>query len=400
MTRWPAYYVIGLTGNICTGKSVVRKMLEHLGAFGIDADGLAHAAMAKGAPAHTPVVKAFGEWILGDDGQINRATLGGIVFANPPALARLEAVVHPVVSQAIDILISRAIQPIIVVEAIKLLESGLAADMDSIWVVNAPVRVQLARLTRKRKMSEAVAWQRIEAQPPQSEKIARANIVIENSGTFDETWAQVQAAWAKIEAIARIPVAPVPAMSLPPSAPARVPAVATKPLTPEVALGPIAVRRGKPGDAARIAQFITAASAGARKMSRGDVMAAFGEKAYLLVESDGSMVGIAGWQVENLVARVDDLYFLPSALAPRLLPPLIEAVEARSRELQGEAALIFVPERMSEEVTRVLNGAGYVRQAVGTIGVAAWRDAILESQPPGTRLLFKKLREDRVLRPV
>ena len=91
MSRWPGKYVIGLTGNIATGKSVVRKMLEHLGALGIDADGLSHRAMDKSGPAYAQVAQTFGELIVGDDGQIDREMLGSIVFANPKALAKLEA---------------------------------------------------------------------------------------------------------------------------------------------------------------------------------------------------------------------------------------------------------------------------------------------------------------------
>jgi dephospho-CoA kinase len=94
MSAWPGKYVIGLTGNIATGKSVVRKMLEHLGAYGIDADALGHRAMAKGAPGYKPIVKTFGEWILGPDGQINRSRLGKIVFSDPEALAALESILH------------------------------------------------------------------------------------------------------------------------------------------------------------------------------------------------------------------------------------------------------------------------------------------------------------------
>ena len=81
MSAWPGKYVIGLTGNIATGKSVVRKMLEHLGAFGIDADGLSHQAMGKGGPAYAQVVQTFGQFILGEDEQIDRQALANIVFA-------------------------------------------------------------------------------------------------------------------------------------------------------------------------------------------------------------------------------------------------------------------------------------------------------------------------------
>ena len=88
-------FIIGLTGNIATGKTVVRRMLEHLGAYTIDADTLSHRAIAKGAPGHQPTVEAFGNWILDPHGEIDRAKLGGLAFRDPDALARLEAIVHP-----------------------------------------------------------------------------------------------------------------------------------------------------------------------------------------------------------------------------------------------------------------------------------------------------------------
>ena len=90
MSNWPGKIVIGLTGNIATGKSVVRKMLEHLGAYGIDADSLAHRAIAKGAPGYQPVIDTFGRWILDAQGQIDRAKLGKLVFSDPEALKSLE----------------------------------------------------------------------------------------------------------------------------------------------------------------------------------------------------------------------------------------------------------------------------------------------------------------------
>ena len=125
MSNWPGKYAIGLTGNIATGKSVVRRMLEHLGAYTIDADALSHRVLAKGAPGYKPVLDKFGTWILDKDGQIDRAKLGRLVFADKQALAALEAIVHPYVRQAVDILGQRATQKVVVVEAIKLLESAL-----------------------------------------------------------------------------------------------------------------------------------------------------------------------------------------------------------------------------------------------------------------------------------
>ncbi|HET9906802.1 MAG TPA: dephospho-CoA kinase, partial [Anaerolineales bacterium] len=116
MSILPGKYVIGLTGNIATGKSVVRRMLEHLGAYTIDADGLAHRVIAKGAPGYQPVLDRFGTWLLESDGQINRNKLGRVVFADPEALAQLESIVHPYVSQAVDLLARRATQPVVVIE--------------------------------------------------------------------------------------------------------------------------------------------------------------------------------------------------------------------------------------------------------------------------------------------
>ena len=195
MSRWPNKYVIGLTGNIAVGKSVVRQMLQHLGAYTIDADGLSHQAMQPGAPAYKPVVETFGQFIIGPDKRINRALLGQMVFANPVALTKLESIVHPIVRQAINTLVARSKQRVVVIEAIKLLESGLADMTDVVWVVDASPETQLKRLMQKRNMTETDARQRISGQNAQSDKLVRANLVIHNDGNVEDTWKQVQEAW-------------------------------------------------------------------------------------------------------------------------------------------------------------------------------------------------------------
>ncbi|RPJ20392.1 MAG: dephospho-CoA kinase [Chloroflexi bacterium] len=183
MSNWPGKYVIGLTGNIATGKSVVRRMLEHLGAYTIDADALSHRVITKGAPGYQPVLETFGTWLLDKDGQINRSKLGRLVFADPETLKQLESIIHPYVRQAIDILIKRSKQRVIVVEAIKLLESGLSAQCDAVWVADAPQEVQIERLMRKRSMSREDAIQRVRSQSAQKEKIEAADVVITNHGS-------------------------------------------------------------------------------------------------------------------------------------------------------------------------------------------------------------------------
>ena len=377
MSRWPGKYVIGLTGNIATGKSVVRKMLEHLGGYGIDADALAHRAIAKGAPGYPLVLRAFGEWVLDEEGQIDRQKLAKIAFSDPMALERLEVIVHPLVAQAVDLLIRRAKQSIVVIEAIKLLESDLAAGCDTIWVVDAPAELQIARLMHKRKMAEASARQRIAAQSPQALKLRAAKVMIRNNGSFENTWDQVQEAWEKL---------PKP----------------EEPLLPEppvVRPGELIVRRGRPQDADDIARFITHVTHGKKRMTRQDVMAAFGEKAFLLIIRDDKIAGIAGWQVENLITRIDELYFVTGLAIDEAIPALMDKVETASIELQSEASLLFLPPYLAQHVG-AWRAVGYRPQTVQGLGIRAWQEAALESMPRGASLWFKQLRVDRVLRPL
>lgn len=376
MSKPTGKYIIGLTGNIATGKSVVRRMLEHLGAYTIDADSLGHRAIAKGAPGYQPVLALFGKWIIGKDGEIDRSRLADLVFRDPVALEQLEDIVHPLVEQAVDIFIRRARQKVVVVEAIKLLESSLKTSCNTIWVTYAPENIQVERLMRKRGMSREQALERIHAQLPQSEKIAAAAVVIRNSGSYDDLWKQVSEAWKQVAALID--------------------------LTPEVLEttgGELRVQRGRPRDSKAIAELITRLSKGHREMTAESVMEAFGEKAYLMLQSNGKLVGLAGWQVENLVARTDDVYLeggLPLANAMRVL---LKEVEDASRNLQCEASLLFLPAQFSQydEDWRSL---GYEPRTIQSLGVRAWQDAALETMSRDEIMYFKQLRQDRVLRPV
>jgi dephospho-CoA kinase len=189
-------YVIGLTGAIGTGKSAVLRMLADLGALPLDADRLAHEAMQPGGLAYRPVVEAFGDGILNSDGTVNRKALGRIVFADAEALQRLERIVHPAVFQLAEERIAQATQPVAVIEAIKLLESGMTLRLcDAVWVVTARLDVALARLQAQRGMGEGEARRRLAHQMTDAERLARADVVIDNSGTLAETQAQVLAAW-------------------------------------------------------------------------------------------------------------------------------------------------------------------------------------------------------------
>lgn len=188
--------LIGLTGNIATGKSAVAQMLADKGALVIDADKVAHRVMEPGGPAYQGVIEAFGPDILtGPGGAIDRRRLGALVFADKAALRRLEAIVHPAVIADIDRQIAEATQPAIVVEAIKLLETGMHRRYDALWVVTAPRSVQIERLMRFRGLSKDEAALRVDAQSPQEEKAARADRVFVNDGHLDELQAKVDQAW-------------------------------------------------------------------------------------------------------------------------------------------------------------------------------------------------------------
>ena len=377
MSNWPGKYVIGLTGNIATGKSVVRRMLEHLGAYSIDADALSHRAIARGAPGYQPVVETFGKWMLDSNGEIDRARLGKLVFSTPEALQQLEAIVHPLVEDAAILLIQRASQRVIVIEAIKLLEGKLVGVCDAIWATYAQESIQKARLMQKRGLNEQDALERIHSQAPQELKVDAANVVIQNTGSFDETWKQVVAAWRTIS-----------------------PVTDTKPLVMRKAEdGEFSVQRGRPRDSASIAAFITQLSGGTYPQSQEDVMAAFGEKAFLLLMADQKLVGVTGWQVENLVARTTDLFLDPNVPAERAIKTLVGEVEHASQDLQCEASLLFLSPQLAEQES-IWNELGYTSRTPQTLGIQAWQDAALESQPPNTVMLFKQLREDRILRPI
>ena len=378
MSNWPGKYIIGLTGNIATGKSVVRRMLEHLGAYTIDADSLSHRAIAKGAPGYQPIIENFGKWILDKDGEIDRTKLGNLVFRDTAALEKLEDIIHPLVHQAVDVLARRAGQRVIVIEAIKLLESELRQMCDTVWVTYAPEEVQVERLMRKRNLKREEAQQRISAQSAQGEKITAANVVIRNIGSYDDLWKQVSNAWKQV----------VPAADL------------TQPtIIKQGAVGEFSVSRGKPKNSQAIAELITRLSKGKQKLNADDIMAQFGDKAYMLLQNGNDIVGVAGWQVENLVARTTELYLENDIDTAKALETLISEVEKASNDLQCEASLIFA----SADLGALLDTwkkLGYEHRAPDTLGVQAWTDAALESMTKDSLLFFKQMRLDRVLRPI
>jgi dephospho-CoA kinase len=194
----PPRHVIGLTGNIASGKSAVSAMLAEHGAEVIDADLVAREVLAAGSDEVADVVERFGASILREDGSIDRAKLGRIVFSDPTALADLEAIVHPGTRRRIFERLANCNAQVVVLEAIKLLEGPLAERADSIWVVTAPRDVRIRRLMEGRGLSSTDAEQRVGAQNPEEEKVRRADVVLVNDGSLDSLRNQVDAAWARL----------------------------------------------------------------------------------------------------------------------------------------------------------------------------------------------------------
>ncbi len=187
--------VLGVTGNIASGKSTVVSILKEFGAHHIDSDLVYHDLVQPGQPLLARLAETFGDGIIAEDGSLDRTALGAIVFSEPVKLTELDRITHPAVIAESDRRIAAISSGVIVIDAIKLIESGHADVCDEVWLVTAPKDVQVARLMRRNELTEEEARQRVAAQPPLKPKIDRADRIIENSGSLETLGATVEAAW-------------------------------------------------------------------------------------------------------------------------------------------------------------------------------------------------------------
>jgi dephospho-CoA kinase len=197
-----AVKLIGLTGNIASGKSTVARMLEELGAARLDADELVHQMYEPGSPVVDAIAARFGAGVLAESGAVDRGALGAIVFNDRDAMQALEAIVHPRTGHAIQEWVESISAlpippPAAVVEAVKLIQSGRHEMMDELWFVIASESVQKQRLMEARGLSEAEAEARLKAQPQIRDLLHFATVIIENSGSLDTLERQVRQAWEK-----------------------------------------------------------------------------------------------------------------------------------------------------------------------------------------------------------
>lgn len=190
--------MLGVTGNIASGKSTVVARLVELGAIGIDADLVYRELVCPGQPLLGKLAGHFGEHIIAPDGSLDRPALGRIVFRDPERLRELDALTHSSVIREIDRRVDAIESGVVAIDAVKLIESGHADHCDQVWVVTVDTDVQVTRLMERNTLPAEEARRRVKAQPPMGPKLARADRVIDNSGTLEETIAQVDAGWREI----------------------------------------------------------------------------------------------------------------------------------------------------------------------------------------------------------
>ena len=194
--------LVGLTGNIASGKSSVAALLRGYGATLIDADVLARRAVERDTPAYREIVRRWGAGVLSPDGMLDRGALRRQVFADRLQLEELNRIIHPEVTRLRDRLVADARQRgdrIVVCDIPLLFERRLTEEFDRIVLVDAPRPVRLERLVRDRGLHETEAMDMIAAQMPAELKRARANFVIDNVGTRAELEAAVAHVWAELE---------------------------------------------------------------------------------------------------------------------------------------------------------------------------------------------------------
>ena len=190
--------VVGLTGPIGAGKSTVAAILRDLGAKVLDADALVRDEQSRGTVGYSAIVQAFGTKVLGEDKEIDRAKLAAEVFGDPAKLAKLERIMHPrVIARILEARKMLREGEVLVVEAIKLLESGLRNVCDEIWVVIAPREVMLERLAA-RGVSRAEAELRLRNQYSEKEFRSAADVIIEKDADRDRIKDRVRAEWARL----------------------------------------------------------------------------------------------------------------------------------------------------------------------------------------------------------
>jgi dephospho-CoA kinase len=399
--------IIGLTGNIATGKSAVLRLAVEKGALAIDADKLVHDLMDHDADMQSTISLAFGPEVRREDGRIDRAALGKIVFQDAEALRDLEMMIHPAVRRTIFEQVGQSEAPIVMIEAIKLLEGDLSAACDQIWVTRCSPKRQMQRLIICRGLDQETARQRIEAQPPQAEKVAQADVVIDTDGLMRDTETQFELAWNRLPQLDEVaaktltlpdepaPFAgqtgPLPTRPTPRSATGRSALTPAAPLPPVGRPEDLDIRRARPSDIPAILLLMQQATDGQVKMKRADLLLALGERSYFIGQRGADVKAVFGWNIESLVASVDQVYIHPPEETAVVGAAILEEIEASADQHLGEIVVVFLPPQAGPELRQLLAGRQYNTLDFDTLP-KMWQLGIKEHQPEGTDFFIRILR--------
>ncbi len=198
--------VIGLTGGIASGKSTVGRMLEELGAEVVDADQLAREVVAPGTPGLLEVVAAFGKEVLDAEGRLDRGRLASRVFADPGERRKLEQILHPKIAELARERLSAVRGRLAVYQAPLIFETGREDEFPGVLLVDCDPELQMARLRVRDRLGEAEARSRLAAQLPAAERRRRATWIVDNSGSLEDTRAQLHRLWeGELAALRRAP---------------------------------------------------------------------------------------------------------------------------------------------------------------------------------------------------
>ena len=380
-SSWPDKIIVGLTGNIATGKSAIMKIAAEQGALTLDADKVVHSIMNNDRSLQQAIVTKFGEGVAREDGRINRPALAQIVFKDPEKLAQLEGLIHPAVRQEMHKYINLNDSKVVIIEAIKLLEGSLKQDCQQIWVANCERQRQLDRLLICRGMDQETAEMRLDAQAPQADKVAQADVVIDTGSTMAETRKQVMTAWKNLLS--------------PPAEPEPLAEASADPEPAAAEPAEIVARRARRSDVPGILLHMHKASDGKVKKNRMELLMELSERSFFIGQEGSEISSVIGWNIDSGIARVDQIYIHPLTSILTTGAATLESIEQSAHEHLCELVFIFPPNDVAPEVRQWLLDSGYVirdRSALHRI----WLRAVEDSQPDGTFIMLKILRDIRI----
>ena len=403
--RFSGKLIVGLTGNIATGKSAVMRLAAEQGALTIDADKLVHELEDHDAELQAAIAVAFGSEVRREDGRIDRRALGQIVFNDPQAIQDLEGIVHPAVRRKVIQLITESATTIVFIEAIKLLESALAKACHQIWVTRCSQQRQLDRLRICRGMEAETAVTRIKAQSSQEEKVALADVVIDTNGLMTDTEAQFQTAWNRLPDPQSVSTKVLPPLPPRPEKTAERPQT-SRPVQPADLPSPsttskptdrpdnLEVRRARPSDVASMLLLIQKATDGAVKMKRAELLMALSERGYFIGQVGTEISALMGWSIDSQVARIDQVFIHPLSAAATTGLAILEEAEKSANAHICEIIVAFIPGDAPPEISQLFDWQGF-SAANPTDLPPAWQQAADESQPEETYFRLKVLRDRR-----